>query len=131
MNRRDFLRAAGMGAIVVATPAWLEYLERLLYHRRFWQVGVNLSGGGLVPVVGQPGLFQDANTGECLNIRDFDISDKYDTIYIPAGPPASDSLFSFAQIEERNKRRGFTETANGYFQEAALDAAIQRIKRGG
>lgn len=42
-----------------------------------------IDASGLMPILGQPGLFRDESTDQTVNIRDFREGDKYDTIVIP------------------------------------------------
>jgi len=65
-TRRDFLKLLGVtGAVVVAEPV-----------RRIWQVGVELQAP-------EPGTVR-LSDGTVVRLRDFQESDKYDTIVIKA-----------------------------------------------
>lgn len=88
-TRRSFLH--GLFAGVAATTAAVVVPQILLPDpepvRRYWFFGERFlkkrTWTGLVPVLGEPGMFVDMSTGQVLNLRDFKESDKYDTIQVP------------------------------------------------
>ena len=90
LSRRQFmsrgLLVAAGGLAAWQAPPWARWLgEQMekIQPRKYVQLAEPKLQTGLVPVEGQPGLFQDMSTGQIVNILDFNESDAYDTIVIP------------------------------------------------
>lgn len=58
----------------------------------------------LRPIKGEPGKFLDTVSGEVLDISDYREDDKYDTVVVPAGPVATNSIFRFFSEQIGQKR---------------------------
>lgn len=58
----------------------------------------------LRPIKGEPGKFLDTVSGEVLDISDYREDDKYDTVIVPAGAVATNSIFRFFSEQIGQKR---------------------------
>jgi len=86
LSRRQFMsRGLLLAAGGFTAPMWFTWLSEQmarLQPRKYVQLSMPESG--IQPMVGQPGMFRDANTGRIFSIGDFTELDKYDTITIPS-----------------------------------------------
>ena len=86
LGRRRFLLGATAVVGASATPLWARWLfdqtAKLMPKPRIVVIAPAVR---YIPVPGQPGLYQNSETGDIFNLRDFREGDKYDSVLVPTG----------------------------------------------